>query len=101
EQVEERFDEVGPASDVYALGGVLYTIVSGRRPSQNGGSDIPGEATGIPWPLYAVCRKAMNVRPEHRYVSPLALAEDVERWLADEAVSVVPDSRIDHTARWV
>ena len=37
--------------------------------------------------LEAVCLKAMALRPEDRYASPRALAEDVERWMADEPVS--------------
>ena len=37
--------------------------------------------------LEAVCLKAMATRPEDRYSSPQALAEDIERWMADEPVS--------------
>ena len=42
----------------------------------------------IPLPLEAICLKAMSLRASDRYASPLALAEDIERWLADEPVSV-------------
>ena len=37
--------------------------------------------------LEAVCLKAMAMQPEDRYAVPRALAEDVERWMADEPVS--------------
>jgi eukaryotic-like serine/threonine-protein kinase len=101
EQVERRFDRVGPASDIYSLGGLLYTIVSGRRPCLSEDIAAPGDAAGIPKPLYAICRKAMDFQPENRYASPLALADDVERWLADEPVSVLPESSFYRIARWV
>jgi len=100
EQVERRFDQVGPASDVYALGATLFTIVSGRKPSPDAGTVGPGNSTGIPKPLYAICRKAMDRQPEQRYESPLALADDVERWLADEPTSALPHSWTDRMARW-
>lgn len=37
--------------------------------------------------LEAVCRKAMALKPDDRYASARALADDVERWTADEPVS--------------
>ena len=101
EQVESRFDKVGPASDVYSLGAVLFTIVAGRRPPSSGDIAAPFARAGIPRPLDAICRKAMERQPENRYASPLALADDVERWLADEPVSVLPESSVDRITRWV
>jgi hypothetical protein len=40
----------------------------------------------IPTALEAICLKAMALRPEDRYVSPLVLADDLERWLAGAPV---------------
>jgi tetratricopeptide (TPR) repeat protein len=100
EQVERRFDQIGPASDVYALGGTLFTIVSGRKPLRDAATVGPGDSTGIPKPLYAICRKAMEREPEKRYGSPLALADDVERWLANEPTSVLAYTWTERLARW-
>ncbi len=100
EQVERRFDQVGPASDVYALGATLFTIVSGRKPPADAANVGLGDSAGIPGPLYAICRKAMDRQPERRYASPLALADEVERWLADEPTSVFRFSWIERLARW-
>jgi serine/threonine-protein kinase len=54
----------------------------------------------VPPALEAVCRKAMALRPEDRYGSPRALAEDLEHWLADEPVRAYPDPWPARAARW-
>ena len=99
EQLEGRFNEVGKASDVYALGGVLYTILIGYPPSFSADIVSPGEAVGIPKPLLAICVKAMERRPADRYTSPLELADDVECWMSDEPTSVLPDHWIERVTR--
>ncbi len=55
----------------------------------------------VPKALSAVCLKAMAPKPELRYSSAQALAEDVERWLADEPVIAHQDSVADRAARWL
>ncbi len=55
----------------------------------------------VPKALSAVCLKAMALKPEDRYESALALADDVERWLADEPVIAHHDSVTDRAARWL
>ena len=50
--------------------------------------------------LEAVCLKAMALRPEDRYGSPRALAEDVERWMADEPVTAWREPWARRARRW-
>jgi serine/threonine-protein kinase len=50
--------------------------------------------------LEAICLKAMAMRPEDRYSSPRALAEDLERWLADEPVAAYPEPWTSRLGRW-
>src|SRR5205085_10065944 len=53
-----------------------------------------------PKPLEAICLKAMALRPVDRYSSPQALADDIERYLADEPVAAYRDPPIATAARW-
>ncbi len=106
EQASSQTNRVGPVSDVYSLGVTLYQLLAGQ-PAFPGGSSARvlaavarGEFAaprkrnpGIPQALNAICIKAMSLRPEERYQSARLLAEDVERWLADEPVHAFPDSR--------
>ncbi len=102
EQAAGQWDRVGPASDVWALGATLFNILARRPPPQ--GDAIAGPRSmrpDVPPPLDAICRVAMANRPEDRYGSVLELAEDVERWLADEPVRAWPDPWSVTLGRWV
>ena len=50
--------------------------------------------------LEAVCLKAMALEPGDRYASPARLADDIERWMADDPVTAVPDGWARRLARW-
>jgi serine/threonine protein kinase len=113
EQARGDFDALGPRSDVYSLGATLYCLLTGKPPVEGGdvgsvlrrvqAGEFPAPRTVSPSidpALEKVCLAAMANRPADRYESARALAEDVERWLADEPVSVYRESTGQRLARW-
>lgn len=114
EQAEGRLDELGPATDIYSLGATLYSILTGRPPfaAESLASLLLRVVAGqfppprdvnpnVAKPLEAICLRSMALQPEARYSSALALADDVERWLADEPVSAYPESFVERSWRWI
>jgi serine/threonine-protein kinase len=113
EQARGDLEHLGPASDVYSMGASLYCLLSGRPPQE--GDDI-GEILNkvqrgeFPRPrqfdpsidkaLEAVCLKAMALKSDDRYARPRQLAEDVERWMADEPVTAYREPAPVRLARW-
>ncbi|HZL88225.1 MAG TPA: PQQ-binding-like beta-propeller repeat protein, partial [Pirellulaceae bacterium] len=113
EQALGQAHRVGTAGDVYSLGATLYMLLTGRAPivganvAQTLKRVIAGELPRprevnrlIPRPLEAICQKAMALRPEDRYASPNDLADELERWLADEPVTAARDNLVAKLARW-
>jgi len=113
EQAEGCVREISEQSDVYALGAVLYELLT-RRPPHCGENDrgtlhqilmqepvAPSRsAPQVPSDLNAICLKCLEKRPADRYPSALELAADLNRFLAGQPTKVRPLGAPQQLARW-
>jgi eukaryotic-like serine/threonine-protein kinase len=88
---QARGTTTDPRADVYALGGILHFLLGGAPDA------VP--LTG-PRAMRAICRKARASDPHDRYDDVLALAADVDRFLAGEPVTASPERSIDRIVRF-
>jgi tetratricopeptide (TPR) repeat protein len=112
EQCAGEPGRLGPRSDVYSLGATLYCILTGGPPFagkpeevlqavRNGAYRRPRAVEpSTDAALEAICLKAMAKRPENRYPTPRALADDIERWAADEPVTAWREPFRRRAQRW-
>ncbi len=113
EQALVRRGHVDHRTDVYSLGVVLYELLTLKRPFEGATSaEIltkirRGEPSKlrrlnhrVPRDLETICGRAMAKDPRLRYSTAKAMAEDLRRFLAHEAIHAQPPSLLDHARAW-
>ncbi len=118
EQAQGRLDEVGPRSDIYSVGSLLYHLLAGHMPYEPLGETVRATAileavrAGPPWPLrkldptlpaelVAIAEKAMARDPLERYASMMDMAEDLRAYLEGRVVSAYTSGVLYEARKWV
>jgi WD40 repeat protein/serine/threonine protein kinase len=113
EQAGGESKEIGPLSDVYSLGAILYCLVTGRPPFQAAGTVetliqvLQQEAVSprllnpkVPRDLETICLKCLEKKPQKRFASAAAFAEDLRRFLTNEPIVARPITPWERAMKW-
>ncbi len=114
EQARGERSSIGPRSDLYALGGILYAMLTGRPPFQAASFETvlqqlmqlepvsPRQLNPeVPKDLETICLKCLEKDPARRYESALELANDLVRFLGNKPIHARPVRRLERLQKWV
>src|SRR5262249_38096252 len=113
EQALGKAGTIGPAADIYALGAVLYEMLTGR-PRLRGEAAAETERLVIadepvpparlnpkvPRDLETICLKCLHKEPQRRYATAAALAEDLQRFQRGEPVAARRAGLLERAGKW-
>lgn len=113
EQATARHGKVGRYSDVYALGGILYHLLTARPPFQADSLEVVISQVltaepisprllnaSVPRDLETICLKCLEKEPARRYASAQALADELGRFLENKPILARPTGPFGRTQRW-
>lgn len=113
EQLASSGNAIGPFSDVYALGAILYHLLTGHPPFRSENIETTllqvlnhepvsprTLVPSVPTDLEIICLKCLEKNPARRYPTAQALADDLGRFLAGEAIQARLPSALERSWRW-